>query len=106
MARRLGIGRLYVFNAAAAIVREGKELTVAAVAERVGCQPPSIYHHAPGGLAELQAYATEQVLVPRIARVINDEGWTCEYHEPEDFGQCTGCVEGQLRLARRIVAAL
>ena len=103
MARRLGISRDDVLAAAVKLTQRGQRLTVAAVAHELDCKPPSIYHHLPGGLDELRDYATEKVLVGRYARVINDEGWTCTAHEPLMYGVCGGCMEGQTRLARRLL---
>lgn len=50
MARRLGVSREDVIAAAVRICdREGLAgLTVAAVADEVGCRPPSVYHHVDG----------------------------------------------------------
>lgn len=106
MAARLGMTRNNVLGVACAIVDRGDELTVAAVADELGMAPPSVYHHVPGGLDELKAWTTEKVLVRKVAKAINDEGWTCEYHEPESFAVCGGCFEGQTRLARKIIDVL
>lgn len=41
-----------------------------------------------------------------IAKAINDDGWTCEAHEPQDFGECTRCRDSQLHTAAHVVAAI
>lgn len=41
-----------------------------------------------------------------IAATINDEGWTCEAHEPDPFGECQQCHATQLRTAQVALDAL
>lgn len=41
-----------------------------------------------------------------IAKAINDDGWTCEAHEPRDFGECIRCRDSQLRTAAHVAAML
>ncbi|MDJ0454387.1 hypothetical protein [Gordonia amicalis] len=41
-----------------------------------------------------------------IAKAINDDGWTCDVHEPHDFGDCTSCRDIQLHTAAHVVAAI
>ena len=41
-----------------------------------------------------------------IAATINDEGWTCEAHEPDQFGECQQCHATQLRTAQAALDAL
>lgn len=50
MARRLGVSRDDVIDAAVHLSDEQglRDLTVAAVADAVGCRPPSVYHHVDG----------------------------------------------------------
>ena len=50
MARRLGVSRQDVIDAAVRLSDSDglSALTVAAVADAVGCRPPSIYHHVDG----------------------------------------------------------
>lgn len=50
MARRLGVSRQDVVDAAVRVVDDHglDALTVAAVAGQVGCRPPSVYHHVDG----------------------------------------------------------
>lgn len=67
MARRLGVSRDDVIAAAVRLSDEGglEALTVAAVADAVGCRPPSVYHHVDGlgGLSrEVARAATEDLL--------------------------------------------
>lgn len=67
MARRLGVSREDVIAAAVRLSDDGglAGLTVAAVADAVGCRPPSVYHHVDGlaGLSrEVARSATEDLL--------------------------------------------
>lgn len=39
-------------------------------------------------------------LIEAMAKAANDEGWTCEAHEPDPFGECSQCLPGQTRLAQ------
>lgn len=48
----------------------------------------------------------EPKAVEAIARIINDEGWTCTAHEPESFGACPDCRKAQTKLASEIITAL
>ncbi|QHB37281.1 hypothetical protein SEA_GUDMIT_52 [Gordonia phage Gudmit] len=41
-----------------------------------------------------------------IAKAINDDGWTCDIHEPHDFGDCTQCRDAQLHTAAHVVAVI
>ena len=41
-----------------------------------------------------------------LAEALRRDGWTCEYHEPEDRGVCGGCDEAHDRTAARQVDAL
>jgi hypothetical protein len=42
--------------------------------------------------------------IEKVAQVLLDEGWTCEYHEPD--ARCEQCRDSHYRTARAIVAAL
>lgn len=44
-------------------------------------------------------------IIDVVARVINDEGWTCVAHEPLDYGDCFDCGVGQHRLAVQVINA-
>lgn len=64
MAARLGISREDVHEAVVKIWREGdKRITVAAVAKELGCAPPSIYHHLPNGLDDVEAIVRVQTRI-------------------------------------------
>lgn len=56
------------------------------------------------GLTRFRMGAGAALMV--VARAMNDEGWTCQAHEPDDFGACTTCYEGQMRCASTIVERL
>lgn len=70
MARRLGVSRDDVVAAAVGLTDDGglEALTVAAVADAVGCRPPSVYHHVDGlaGLSRAVALAATLDLVASI----------------------------------------
>lgn len=70
MARRLGVSRDDVVAAAVTVSdRDGfGALTVAAVADEVGCRPPSVYHHVDGlsGLAGAVALSATRDYLERI----------------------------------------
>lgn len=70
MARRLGVSRDDVVDAAVLVSdRDGFDaLTVAAVADEVGCRPPSVYHHVDGlsGLASAVALVATRDLHDRL----------------------------------------
>lgn len=70
MARRLGVSRDDVIAAAVTVSdRDGfGALTVAAVADEVGCRPPSVYHHVDGlsGLAQAVALHATRDLIDRL----------------------------------------
>lgn len=70
MARRLGVSRDDVIAAAVMVSdRDGFDaLTVAAVADEVGCRPPSVYHHVDGlsGLAQAVALHATRDLIDRL----------------------------------------
>lgn len=79
MARRLGVSRQDVIDAAVRLSDEqGLEaLTVAAVAEAVGCRPPSVYHHVDGlaGLSRAVALQVAEDVLPVLeAAVAGREG--------------------------------
>lgn len=43
----------------------------------------------------------------RIAKIIRDHGWTCEYHEPvSGTGECSNCDESHVITAQHIAAEL
>lgn len=70
MARRLGVSREDVVDAAVLVSdRDGFDaLTVAAVADEVGCRPPSVYHHVDGlsGLAAAVALVATRDVTERL----------------------------------------
>ena len=41
-----------------------------------------------------------------LAEALRRDGWTCEYHEPEDRGVCGGCDEAHDRTAAHQLDAL
>lgn len=41
-----------------------------------------------------------------IAEAINDDGWTCDVHEPHRFGECTPCRDAQTHTAQAALDAL
>lgn len=71
MARRLGVSREDVIAAAVRLSDdEGlAALTVAAVADAVGCRPPSVYHHVDGlaGLSRAVALVATEDLISTLA---------------------------------------
>lgn len=76
MARRLGVSRDDVIAAAVTVSdRDGfGALTVAAVADEVGCRPPSVYHHVDGlsGLAQAVALHATRDLIDRLQAATED----------------------------------
>ncbi len=70
MARRLGVSRQDVIAAAVRLSDDGglEALTVAAVADAVGCRPPSVYHHVDGlaGLSRAVALAATRDLIQTL----------------------------------------
>lgn len=47
------------------------------------------------------------MLVDRITEVLQQDGWTCEYHEPVSGpGECSQCDDAHRRTAERVVAEL
>lgn len=61
MAARLGITQNDVYEAVVRLWRKGEDrLTVAAVAKELGCAPPSVYHHLPNGLDDVEDIVHEQ----------------------------------------------
>ena len=74
MARRLGVSRQDVIDAAVRLSDEHglEELTVAAVADAVGCRPPSVYHHVDGlaGLSRAVALVVAEELLPVLQRAV------------------------------------
>ena len=43
--------------------------------------------------------------VEAAARVALADGWTCDTHEPEQWGSCPDCTTSHLRTARRALTA-
>ena len=39
-----------------------------------------------------------------LARIVNDEGWTCDTHEPTAFGECSDCYASQSHLGARLAS--
>ena len=62
---------------------------------------PARAHPTDAGL-DLAASETTQV-APRVVTLA--EGWTCDTHEPEQWGACSDCTTSHLRTARRALAA-
>lgn len=76
MARRLGVSRQDVIDAAVDLSDAAglDSLTVAAVAEAVGCRPPSVYHHVDGldGLSRAVALAAAEDVLAAIHEATAD----------------------------------
>ena len=70
MARRLGVSREDVIAAAVRLSDDGglEALTVAAVADAVGCRPPSVYHHVDGlaGLSRAVSLSATRDLIATL----------------------------------------
>ena len=44
--------------------------------------------------------------IERLGEIIDNEGWTCEAHEPHGFGECSNCVGPQTSLVVAVLDSL
>ena len=57
-------------------------------------------------MTRLVTYLTpDHPAVEAAARVALENGWTCDTHEPEEWGVCPDCTASHLRTAHRALTA-